>query len=36
VSGYMGARIVEFDATGKIIAQLENVPWPVTSIALMK
>lgn len=36
VSDYMGARIVEFDAQGKVLHQLKNVPWSVTSIALMK
>jgi len=36
VSDYMGARIVEFDANGKLVNQLKNVPWSVTSIALMK
>jgi len=36
VSDYMGARIVEFDAQGKVVHQLQNLPWSVTSIALMK
>jgi acetyl esterase/lipase len=36
VSDYMGARIVEFDAEGKIVHQLKNLPWSVTSVALMK
>jgi acetyl esterase/lipase len=36
VSDYMGARIVEFDAEGRIVHQLKNLPWSVTSIALMK
>ena len=36
VSDYMGARIVEFDAKGNILHQLKNIPWWVTSIALMK
>ncbi len=35
VSDYMGARIVEFDAKGAVVAQLNNVPWSVTSVALM-
>ena len=36
VSDYMGARIVEFDAKGNIVHQLKNLPWSVTSIALMR
>jgi hypothetical protein len=36
VSDYMGARIVEFDAQGKVVHQLQNLPWSVTSVALMK
>jgi acetyl esterase/lipase len=36
VSDYMGARIVEFDPKGNIVHQLKNLPWSVTSIALMK
>jgi hypothetical protein len=36
VSDYMGARIVEFDAKGNVLNQLKNIPWSVTSIALMK
>ena len=35
VSDYMGARIVEFDAKGAVLHQLKNVPWSVTSIALL-
>jgi len=36
VSDYMGGRIVEFDAKGKVVHQLKNFPWSVTSIALLK
>src|SRR5262249_4771664 len=36
VSDYMGSRIVEFDAKGNVVHQLKNVPWSVTSVALMK
>jgi acetyl esterase/lipase len=36
VSDYQGARIVEFDAKGAVIHQLKNLPWAVTSVALMK
>jgi hypothetical protein len=36
VSDYMGARIVEFDAKGNVVHQLKNLPWSVTSIALMR
>ena len=35
VSDYMGTRLVEFDAQGKIVHQLTNIPWSVTSIALL-
>jgi acetyl esterase/lipase len=35
VSDYQGARIVEFDAKGGVVHQLKNVPWAVTSVALM-
>jgi hypothetical protein len=34
VSDYMGSRIVEFDAGGKVVHQVKNIPWSVTSIAL--
>ncbi len=36
VSDYQGARIVEFDAKGEVVHQLKNLPWSVTSLALMK
>jgi acetyl esterase/lipase len=36
VSDYMGGRIVEFDGKGNIVHQLKNIPWSVTSIALLK
>ncbi len=36
VSDYMATRIVEFDAQGKVVNQLRNIPWSVTSVALMK
>lgn len=36
VSDYMGARIVEFDAKGNVARQLRNIPWSVTSVALLK
>ncbi len=36
VSDYMGARIVEFDAQGKVLHELKNIPWAVTSIALLQ
>ena len=29
-------HIVEFDAAGKVVHQLKNIPWSVTSVALMK
>ena len=35
VSDYMGGRIVEFDGQGKVLHELKNIPWAVTSIALM-
>lgn len=35
VSDYMGARIVEFDAQGKVLHQLRNLPWSVTAVALL-
>ena len=35
VSDYMGARIVEFDRDGKVLHELKNIPWSVTSVALM-
>ena len=35
VSDYQGGRIVEFDAKGEVLHQLKNIPWAVTSIALM-
>lgn len=35
VSDYQGGRIVEFDAQGKVLHQLKNLPWMVTSISLM-
>ena len=36
VSDYMGARIVEFDANGKVVHQLKNIPWSVTSVSLIR
>ncbi len=36
VSDYQGSRIVEFDAKGNVLFQLKNLPWAVTSVALMK
>ena len=36
VSDYMGSRIVEFDAKGDVVHQLKNIPWSVTSVALLK
>lgn len=36
VSDYQGGRIVEFDAQGKVLHQLKNLPWMITSISLMK
>jgi acetyl esterase/lipase len=36
VSDYMSTRIVEFDAKGNVLHQLKNIPWSVTSVALMK
>ncbi|MCU1260789.1 MAG: Alpha/beta hydrolase fold-3 domain protein [Bryobacterales bacterium] len=35
VSDYMGARIVEFDAEGKVLNQLRNLPWSVTAVGLL-
>ncbi len=36
VSDYMGSRIVEFDGKGKVVHQLKNIPWSVTSVSLMR
>jgi hypothetical protein len=36
VSDYQGARIVEFDVKGNIVHQIKNIPWSVTSVALMQ
>jgi hypothetical protein len=36
VLDYQGSRIVEFDAKGTVLHQLKNLPWAVTSVALMK
>ena len=36
VSDYQGARIVEFDAKGNVLHELKNIPWSVTSVALLK
>jgi acetyl esterase/lipase len=36
VSDYQGARIVEFDKEGKVLHQLKNIPWAVTSVGLLK
>ena len=35
VSDYMGGRIVEFDAQGKVLHELRNYPWSVTAVALL-
>lgn len=35
VSDYMGARIVEFDAEGRVLNQLRQIPWSVTAVALL-
>ncbi len=35
VTDYMGGRIVEFDAAGKIVHQLKNLPWAMTSVGVM-
>ncbi len=35
VSDYMGGRIVEFDAKGNVAHQLKNLPWSMTSVALL-
>ena len=35
VSDYMGGRIVEFDAQGNVLHQLRNLPWSITSVALL-
>ncbi len=35
VADYMGFRIVEFDAAGKIIHQVKNLPWAMTTLALL-
>jgi len=32
----MGSRIVEFDGKGKVVHQLKNIPWSVTSVSLMR
>jgi acetyl esterase/lipase len=35
VADYMGGRIVEFDAQGNVLHQLKNLPWSMTSVALL-
>ena len=35
VSDYQGARIVEFDAQGKLLHELRNIPWAVTAVGLL-
>ena len=35
VSDYMGGRIVEFDAAGKIVHQLKNLTWAMTSVGVL-
>jgi len=35
VSDYMGSRIVEFDAAGKIVHQLKNLSWAMTSVGVL-
>jgi len=35
VSDYMGGRIVEFDATGKIVHQMKNLSWAMTSVGVL-
>jgi hypothetical protein len=35
VSDYQGSRIVEFDKEGRVVQQLKNIPWAVTSIGLL-
>lgn len=36
VSDYQGSRIVEFDRDGKVMHELKNVPWSVTSVSLLE
>ena len=36
VSDYMGSGIVEFDGKGKVVHQLKNIPWSVTSVSLIR
>lgn len=35
VSNYMGGRIVEFDAAGKIVHQMKNLSWAMTSVGVL-
>jgi hypothetical protein len=33
---YMGGRIVEFDAGGRIVHQLKNLPWAMTAVGVLQ
>lgn len=35
VSDYMGGRIVEFDAAGRIVHQMKNLSWAMTSVGVL-
>jgi acetyl esterase/lipase len=35
VSDYMGGRIVEFDSAGRIVHQLKNLSWAMTSVGVL-
>jgi acetyl esterase/lipase len=35
VTDYMAGRILEFDAAGKIVAQMKNLPWAMTSVGVL-
>jgi acetyl esterase/lipase len=36
VTDYQGGRIVEFDGAGKIVNQLKNLPWSMTSVGVWR
>ena len=35
VTDYMAGRILEFDAAGKIVHQMKNLPWAMTSVGVL-
>lgn len=36
VTDYMAGRIIEFDGAGKIVHQIKNLPWAMTSVGVLK